>query len=44
MLEGVDKYSNLIGSVYYPDGDTAKDLALDLVQNVCKVMQSYSKQ
>ncbi|CAL9178588.1 unnamed protein product [Musa hybrid cultivar] len=33
VLEGVDKYSNLIGSVYYPDGDTAKDLALDLVQN-----------
>ncbi|URE46439.1 Staphylococcal nuclease domain-containing protein [Musa troglodytarum] len=36
VLEGVDKYSNLIGSVYYPDGDTAKDLALDLVQNVRK--------
>lgn len=35
MLEGVDKYSNLIGSVYYPDGDIAKDLALELVQNVC---------
>ncbi|RWW17117.1 hypothetical protein GW17_00018971 [Ensete ventricosum] len=38
VLEGVDKYSNLIGSVYYPDGDTAKDLALDLVQNVCEVV------
>lgn len=34
VLEGVDKFSNLIGSVYYPDGDTAKDLALELVQNV----------
>ncbi|KAG0489901.1 hypothetical protein HPP92_006764 [Vanilla planifolia] len=28
-----DKFSNLIGSVFYPDGDTAKDLALELVQN-----------
>ncbi|KAG0488209.1 hypothetical protein HPP92_007020 [Vanilla planifolia] len=33
VLEGVDKFSNLIGSVFYPDGDTAKDLALELVQN-----------
>ncbi|GAB4847393.1 Translin-1 [Ancistrocladus abbreviatus] len=35
VLEGVDKFSNLIGSVYYPDGDspTAKDLALELVVN-----------
>ncbi|CAL9094210.1 unnamed protein product [Musa textilis] len=33
VLEGVDKYSNLIGSVYYPDGDIAKDLALELLQN-----------
>ncbi|KAF5189090.1 Staphylococcal nuclease domain-containing protein [Thalictrum thalictroides] len=33
VLEGVDKYSNLIGSVYYPDGDLAKDLALELVEN-----------
>ncbi|XP_073013136.1 ribonuclease TUDOR 1-like [Typha latifolia] len=32
VLEGVDKFSNLIGSVFYPDGDTAKDLALELVQ------------
>lgn len=35
VLEGVDKFSNLIGSVYYPDGDSAKDLALELVENVC---------
>lgn len=34
VLEGVDKFSNLIGSVYYPDGDSAKDLALELVENV----------
>lgn len=34
VLEGVDKFNNLIASVYYPDGDTAKDLALELVQNV----------
>ncbi|PIA40659.1 hypothetical protein AQUCO_02400015v1 [Aquilegia coerulea] len=33
VLEGVDKYSNLIGSVYYPDEDMAKDLALELVEN-----------
>ena len=35
VLEGVDKFNNLIGSVYYPDGDTAKDLAVELVENVC---------
>ncbi|XP_051119159.1 ribonuclease TUDOR 2-like [Andrographis paniculata] len=33
VLEGVDKFSNLTGSVYYPDGDSAKDLALELVEN-----------
>ncbi|XP_057970333.1 ribonuclease TUDOR 1-like [Malania oleifera] len=33
VLEGVDKFSNLIGSVYYPDGELAKDLALELVEN-----------
>ncbi|KAJ0973495.1 hypothetical protein J5N97_021454 [Dioscorea zingiberensis] len=33
VLEGVDKFSNLIGSVYYPDGDTAKDLAVELIEN-----------
>lgn len=33
VLEGVDKFSNLVGSVYYPEGDSAKDLALELVQN-----------
>lgn len=33
VLEGVDKFSNLIGSVHYPDGDVAKDLALELVEN-----------
>lgn len=32
VLEGVDKFSNLIGSVYYPDGDVAKDLAIELVE------------
>ncbi|MQL77969.1 hypothetical protein Taro_010395 [Colocasia esculenta] len=40
VLEGVDKFSNLIGSVYYPDGDTAKDLAMELVENVC-FLSSY---
>lgn len=33
VLEGVDKFSNLIGSVYYPDGESAKDLALELVES-----------
>jgi staphylococcal nuclease domain-containing protein 1 len=33
VLEGVYKFSNLIGSVYYPDGDVAKDLSLELVEN-----------
>ncbi|KAL7191583.1 hypothetical protein ACSBR2_023624 [Camellia fascicularis] len=33
VLEGVDKFSNLIGSIYYPDGESAKDLALELVEN-----------
>ncbi|KAF9607540.1 hypothetical protein IFM89_036902 [Coptis chinensis] len=38
VLEGVDKFSNLVGSVYYPEGDSAKDLALELVQNVVEVV------
>ncbi|WCJ36376.1 TUDOR-SN protein 1 [Euphorbia peplus] len=33
VLEGVDKFSNLIGSVYYSDGEAANDLALELVEN-----------
>ncbi|KAL8502173.1 hypothetical protein ACS0TY_021331 [Phlomoides rotata] len=33
VLEGVDKFSNLTGSVYYPDGESAKDLALELVEH-----------
>ncbi|GFZ07903.1 TUDOR-SN protein 1 [Actinidia rufa] len=33
VLEGVDKFSNLIGSIYYPDGESAKNLALELVEN-----------
>ena len=37
VLEGVDKFSNLIGSVYYSDGETAKDLALELVENVSRL-------
>ncbi|KAI4384672.1 hypothetical protein MLD38_002791 [Melastoma candidum] len=32
VLEGVDKFSNLIGSVYYSDLETAKELALELVE------------
>ncbi|XP_062022186.1 ribonuclease TUDOR 1-like [Rosa rugosa] len=36
VLEGVDefsKFSRLIGSLYYPDGDSEKDLGLELVEN-----------
>ncbi|WVZ75211.1 hypothetical protein U9M48_023292 [Paspalum notatum var. saurae] len=33
VVEGTDSFSNIIGSVYYPDGETAKDLALELVVN-----------
>ncbi|XP_076893622.1 ribonuclease TUDOR 2-like [Bidens hawaiensis] len=33
VLEGVDKFSNLIGSVYYADGDLPKDLAMELIEN-----------
>ncbi|XP_050226106.1 ribonuclease TUDOR 1 [Mercurialis annua] len=33
VLEGVDKFSNLIGSIYYSDGEAAKDLSLELVEN-----------
>ncbi|XP_019167393.1 PREDICTED: ribonuclease TUDOR 1-like [Ipomoea nil] len=33
VLEGVDKFSNLIGSVYYSDGgESPKDLGLELVE------------
>lgn len=33
VLEGTDKFNNLIGSVYYNDGNEAKHLALELVTN-----------
>ncbi|KAL6634252.1 hypothetical protein ACP70R_026923 [Stipagrostis hirtigluma subsp. patula] len=33
VVEGTDSFNNIIGSVYYPDGETAKDLALELVEN-----------
>ncbi|XP_006653357.1 ribonuclease TUDOR 1-like [Oryza brachyantha] len=33
VLEGTDNFNNIFGSVYYSDGDMAKDLALELVQN-----------
>lgn len=32
VLEGVDKFGNLFGSVLYPEGDQAVDLGLQLVQ------------
>ncbi|VVB13566.1 unnamed protein product [Arabis nemorensis] len=33
ILEGVDKFNNLIGSVHYSDGEAVKDLGLELVEN-----------
>ncbi|KAH0936639.1 hypothetical protein HID58_004100 [Brassica napus] len=33
VLEGVDKFNNLIGSVHYSDGEVVKDLGLELVEN-----------
>ncbi|XP_010483859.1 PREDICTED: staphylococcal nuclease domain-containing protein 1 [Camelina sativa] len=33
VLEGVDKFNNLIGSVYYSEGETVKDLGLELIEN-----------
>ena len=34
VLEGADKFSNLIGSLHYPNGDEAVDLSLELLKNV----------
>ncbi|PSR96808.1 Ribonuclease [Actinidia chinensis var. chinensis] len=42
VLEGVDKFSNLIGSIYYPDDESTKDLALELIENV-NVSMEYSR-
>eukprot|EP00897_Mesotaenium_endlicherianum_P003964 jgi/Mesen1/3596/ME000020S03125 len=41
VLEGVDgRFNNLIGSVHYPDGDTAVDLSLQLVsQGLARVVE-----
>lgn len=42
MVEGTDSFSNIIGSVYYSDGDTLKDLALELVENVRSIIYPLS--
>jgi staphylococcal nuclease domain-containing protein 1 len=42
VVEGTDSFNNIIGSVYYPDGDTAKDLSLELVENVWLTVNPYS--
>lgn len=34
VLEGVDKFNNLIGTLHYAKGDVAVNLALELVQQV----------
>ncbi|KAG2565965.1 hypothetical protein PVAP13_7NG154200 [Panicum virgatum] len=33
ILEGTDSFDNMFASVYYSDGNTAKDLALELAEN-----------
>lgn len=44
VLEGADKFSNLIGSVHYPNGDVAVDLALELTKNgLAKVVEWSAK-
>lgn len=32
VLEGVDKFNNLFGSVFYPEGDKPQNLAEQLMQ------------
>ncbi|KAH7296655.1 hypothetical protein KP509_26G032900 [Ceratopteris richardii] len=40
VVEGADKFSNLIGSVHYSKGDVAVDLALELLKNgLAKVVE-----
>ncbi|MCO5577351.1 hypothetical protein L7F22_031180 [Adiantum nelumboides] len=40
VVQGADKFGNLIGSVHYPRGDVAVDLALELLQNgLAKVVE-----
>lgn len=40
VLEGVDKYNNLFGSVFYPEGDRPANLAEQLMQaGYCKVRE-----
>lgn len=40
VLEGVDKYNNLFGSILYPEGNEAVDLAQQLVKNsLAKVVE-----
>lgn len=34
VLEQLDSFKNLVGSVYYDDGGEVKNLALELVKNV----------
>lgn len=34
VLEGADKFNNLIGSVHYSEGDSAVDLSHELVKQV----------
>ena len=34
FLEGIDKFSNLIGSLHYPHGGSYVDLSLELLKNV----------
>jgi hypothetical protein len=44
ILEGADKYNNLIGSLHYPNGDQAVDLSIELLKNVSSFTSRYSYQ
>jgi hypothetical protein len=43
VLDGVDKYNNLFGSVFYSEDDVAQDLALQLVSQVWKILNDHLK-
>ena len=43
VLEGADKFNNLIGSVHYPEGDSAVDLSYELVKQVTRTLENVNK-
>jgi hypothetical protein len=43
VLEGADKFNNLIGSVHYPEGDSAVDLSYELVKQVTRTSVNMNR-